>query len=98
MKYKNKSCKKIKGSLPMIVSCGYCKKDIVSYQKEGRGGLINMYVNRIVSSEMDLEVEDKGLFCPNCKEQIGSRMLLKSENEEAYKMIRSSFNTRIING
>lgn len=94
MKYKNSNYKKIRGSFIMIVSCGHCKTDLARYQKLGRGGLINMYVDRIIESEFDTRSEDRGLMCSNCGEQIASRMVLKNENVEAYKMMRSTFHTR----
>ncbi len=94
MKYKNPYYKKLKSSYIMIVSCGFCKTDLVEYQKYGKGGLINMYIDRIVSSEIDLTKGDRALICINCNRQIGSRLVLKGENKEAFRMHRSKFNTR----
>lgn len=81
----------------MIISCGYCKKELIKYQKYGKGGLINMYLNRIISSNIDIDNDEKLLICPECSNMIGVKMLLKKENELVYKMKRSTYNTRIIN-
>lgn len=94
MIYKNPNYKKIRGSHILIVSCGYCKTDIAKYQKVGRGNVLRMYVRRIIRTSTKLT---KNLKCPNCGEVLGHRIILKEKNKEAYRMIRSSFNTREVN-
>ncbi len=78
----------------MIVSCGYCKRDIAKYQKLGRGNLLRMHIDRIIEASVDFSKKPKALTCPNCKEQLGVMVKLKREKKEVYKMIRSAFNTR----
>lgn len=94
MKYKNPYYKKIKGSYKMIVSCGLCKKELFTYQKVGKGGLINMYLVRIIDGEIDLSKDIKLLKCPNCNSEIGSKISDKDKNRVSYKMFRSKFNTK----
>lgn len=89
--HKNPNYKKIKGSHLLIISCGYCKTDIVKYQKLGKGNLLRMYIERFVESSVDFS---KDLICPNCGKKLGTKINLKKKNKEAYKMIRSTFNTR----
>lgn len=94
MKYKNTRGKKVKGSHLLLLSCGHCKKDLVKYQKVGKGGLINLYLDRILEAEIDFNGEGRALVCPDCKEQLASKTYLKNERVLVYRMVRSSFNTR----
>ena len=96
MIYKNPYYRKVKGSYILLVSCGYCKTDIAKYQKVGKGNLLRMHINRIIKSSIDLSKDQGTLHCPNCGELLATRMTLKRENEDVYKMIRSAFNTRKI--
>lgn len=94
MIYKNPCYKKIKGSYILVVSCGYCKYDIAKYQKVGKGNLLRMHIDRIIKSSIDLSKDLGVLLCPNCGELLATRMTLKRENKDVYKMIRSTFNIR----
>lgn len=53
MLYENPEYRKAKGGRRIIVACAYCKTDIASYEKVGPGGLLRMYVDRIISSSVD---------------------------------------------
>ena len=88
---KNKECKKVKGSHLLLVSCGHCKEELAVYQKQGRGNLLNMYVERIVESSFDF---DRLLICPNCQEELGLKTQSKISGKAVYKMKRSTFNTK----
>lgn len=88
---KNKECKKVKGSHLLLVSCGHCKEDLAVYQKQGRGKLLNMYLERIVEASFNF---DSILNCPNCQEKLGMKIQSKTKGKEAYKMRRSTFNTK----
>lgn len=76
----------------MIVSCAFCQKDVIRYQKIGKGGLIRLWVSRVIESEMPLVTEDKGLRCPFCEEQLGSRSV--KDNEFVYLIRRGAVHTR----
>lgn len=97
MKYKNPRYKKIKKSYLLIISCGFCKFDILLYQKVGKGNVLKMHIERIVEGEIDF---NKGflkvLNCPNCNEELGTRVVLKQREKEVYKVIRGRINTRKI--
>lgn len=96
MIYENPDYRKVKNSFLLIVSCAHCKNEIALYQKVGRGGLLRMYVERIVKSSVDLSKKPRGLFCPNCGEQLGARVTLRRKKSDAYRMIRSAFNTKTV--
>ncbi len=93
MLYQNPKYRKIKRSCILLVSCGNCKKEIVKYQKLGKGNILRMYVDRIIEANIKLS---RDLICPDCEKILGRRVILKKEGREFFKMIRSSFNTRKI--
>ncbi|NLJ79774.1 MAG: hypothetical protein GX335_01965 [Firmicutes bacterium] len=93
MIYDNPNYRRVRGSRLILVSCGYCQTKIALYQKAGPGGLLRMYVERIVKSSVDLSTLPGALSCPNCKKQLATKVTLKRRNKEAYALIRSVFNT-----
>lgn len=95
MKYKNPYYKKTKKAYELIISCGHCKEEVIIYEKVGKGGLLKMYLNRIIESNTELNTSIKVLSCHNCGIELGVLGKIKSENEYIYNMIRSSFNTRL---
>lgn len=52
-----------------------------------------MYITRIIKSAVKL---DQDLKCPNCNRIVGSKVILKKENKEFYKMDRGRYNTKRI--
>ncbi|MBP2026139.1 hypothetical protein [Peptoniphilus stercorisuis] len=95
MIYKNPYFKKYKNSNLMIINCSNCKNEIIKYQKVGAGALINIYIERIISSSFKINFNENGLFCPICNNQIASRINSKKSKDPAYRMFRGKFNTRI---
>lgn len=93
MLYSNPKYRKIKGSCILLVSCGNCKKEIVKYQKLGKGNILRMYMDRIIEGNIKLSGE---FICPDCDKLMGRRVILKKEGREFFKMVRSSFNTKKI--
>lgn len=92
--YKNLNCKKIKGSHLLVISCGYCKTDIVKYQKKGKGNVLRLHIDRITKGTIDFSKgSPKCLTCPECQERLGTKVK-SNKNKEVYKMIRSTFNTK----
>lgn len=63
----------------------------MKYQKKGRGNLLRLHIDRIIEGSIDFS---KALVCPKCGERLGVKVNLKRKNKEAYRMIRSLFNTR----
>ena len=88
MTYKNPEYKKIKGSRILYVLCGHCKREIAKYQKVGKGNLLKMHIDRIISGSINFSEEPKALYCPNCNEHLATRTTLKGSNKEVYRMIR----------
>lgn len=91
--YKNPYYKKTKGSFLMMISCGSCKRDIAKYQKVGKGNVLRLHIERIIEGPKEYRQD---LKCPNCGNVMGHIVFLERENEQFYKMIRSTFNTRIL--
>ncbi len=94
MIYENPHYRKVAGSFTLLVRCAHCKTDIAVYQKVGKGGVLRLYVDRIVRSAIDLSRPPKALLCPRCGRQLGTRMLIKKRGKEAYVMARGHVNTR----
>lgn len=94
MKYKNPYYKKTKKAFDMMVSCNHCGSDIARYRKKGKGGLLRLWVARMPESEFQVDLNDKSLKCPYCKEILAN--LIRIGPDYAYKMYRSSVNTRQI--
>ncbi|MDN6162187.1 MAG: hypothetical protein L0I79_05365 [Atopostipes sp.] len=88
--------KDIRESFLLDVSCGQCKEEFAVYQKVGRGNVLRMYVPRIIKCAVDLSSLPQKLHCPNCNQHIADRIELKEKSEVAYRMERSSFNTKEI--
>lgn len=96
MIYKNLYYRKVKGSHTVLICCGYCKTGIALYQKVGKGRLLRMYVERIIQVSVDLSEKPGVLFCPNCNQQLATKVALERKNKEAYVMTRGAFNTRLL--
>ena len=80
-----------------MVSCGYCKTDILKYQKKGKGNVLRLHAERIIEGNIDFSKGfPKNLKCTNCEKRMGTMVKLKKKNKAVYKMIRSTFNTKNI--
>lgn len=78
----------------MLIFCGYCNTKLLNYQKLGKGGLMRLYIERVIGGEIDFSKNQKLLVCPKCGETLAIRTKLKRENKEVYSMIRGSFNSK----
>lgn len=90
MRFKNPYYKKTKKAFDMMISCGFCKKNIIKYRKIGKGTLLRIWVSRIKEAEFPI-ISEK-LICPFCKKELGN--LVKIDSDLAYKTHRSSLRTR----
>ena len=63
MIYKNPKYKKMKNSRILFILCGHCKSEIVKYQKVGKGNLLKMHIERVISASIDFSKEPKALHC-----------------------------------
>lgn len=79
--------------------CSKCNQHLVLYQKDGRGRLLRMYINRIfepqefslLQSRVDSKVEMPNLKCPKCNVLIGTPMIYEAEKRLAFRLIHGSF-------
>src|SRR3989339_190304 len=79
--------------------CSRCWQHFALYQKDGRGSLIRLYLDRILDpkelSELHLKSTGKkdmpNLKCPKCNLLIGTPMVYKLERRLAFRLIRGSF-------
>jgi len=94
--YKNPNCRKVKGSHVLEVSCAYCKSFIANYQKVGASNFVKMYNDRIIDGCIDFSQYHGAVFCPNCNERIATRYITKMDKKEAYRLVPSAFNKRVI--
>ena len=73
--------------------CRVCNDIILIYQKDGKGALLRIYLDRIVSLKLP---KRKMLICQKCKEVIGVLMKYKKENRNSYRLFQGSLKKRII--
>lgn len=93
-----------RGSTYVILSirCVKCNKEVLLYQKDGRGGLKRLYLNRILTPENLASLQEtvdsvkrmRMLKC-ECGTNIGIPMLHR-EGRLAFRLIPSSFTKHII--
>jgi len=76
------------------IICGKCNETILTYQKDGKGSLVRMYLDRIVAPEevvniyknVDTKSSMPALVCPKCKSLIGVPMIYEKENRLALRV------------
>jgi hypothetical protein len=77
------------------LACGKCKSIIATYQKDGPGNLIRMYLDRI-QSDTGLIFSNKLVSCKNCNSKIGILSNYKPENREAIFLERGAIVKSVI--
>jgi len=71
-----------------IISCAGCGVDILLYQKDGPGGLVRMYRDRITApAELADKSDLPALRCQKCNEIIAMPMIYVAEKRQAYRII-----------
>lgn len=77
------------------ISCTGCDSRVLIYQKDGPGHLKRCYLDRIVYQPESDNLDDETLLkCPGCNQLIGTRMIYKPENREAYGLVPGSFSKK----
>lgn len=79
--------------------CSRCGQHFALYQKDGRGSLIRLYLDRIFDpkelSELQFKSTEKrdmpSLKCSGCDSLIGTPMVYELERRLAFRLIRGSF-------
>lgn len=79
--------------------CSKCNQHLALYQKDGRGRLLRMYLDRIfepqelslLQSKIGSKAEMPNLKCPKCGVLIGTPMIYEAERRLAFRLIHGSF-------
>ncbi len=102
-KIKKDNYRRVRGgsSKFLNISCSQCGAFIALYQKDGIGSLKRMYLDRISSPEILVQLKDVSLekipvlTCANCKQVIGIPFLYEKEKRPSFRMIIGSFSKKI---
>lgn len=80
------------------VYCSRCGQHLALYQKDGRGSLLRMYLDRIFEPQELSALQFKGerkdiasLKCSQCDTLIGTPMVYERERRLALRLVRGSF-------
>lgn len=81
------------------IYCSSCNAHIALYQKDGKGSLIRMYLDRIFEPVELAGLQEKAcdkkstpnLNCPSCESLIATPMIYNPENRLALRMIKGKF-------
>lgn len=79
--------------------CSKCNQYLILYQKDGRGRLLRIYLDRIFEprefslpqSRINRKGKMPSLKCPKCKALIGTPMIYEAEKRLAFRLIHGSF-------
>ncbi len=71
------------------VYCANCAAYILTYQKDGHGALIRLYLDRVVTPQIPF----KQLRCDQCNELLAVPMIYKREGREALRINRGKVRT-----
>lgn len=89
--YKNPYYRKLRRAYPMLVRCAVCKHDLVMYQKRGKGGLIKLRLDRILSANFPIREDSGAMTCPNCGNLFAKRSVYKGHIH--FFILRGTVNT-----
>jgi hypothetical protein len=100
-KIKNDSFRRKRGGNSKILDiyCSNCNNELLKYQKDGKGTLLRLYLNRILEPKNLEELQYKdfnktkdisNLICNSCDNLIGVPMLY-SDGRFAYRLIQGRF-------
>lgn len=92
-KLKNDNYRHARGGNTKIYDlfCSQCGTFVLKYQKDGIGGLLRLYFDRII----DMGDFSDNLYCPKCSNLIGTKMIYKPESRFAYRLQRGSVSKKI---
>jgi ribosomal protein S27E len=87
------------GSRFLDIYCVACGAHIALYQKDGLGGLVRLYLDRLLEPQslsiLHLQGHTKStlpdLKCPKCSALIATPMLYEQESRLALRLIRGTF-------
>ncbi len=95
MKFKNDRYKQKRGggSKLLQISCRECNAIVCHYQKDGLGGLLRLYLDRI--SEPQVSISEKSLQCPQ-GHLIGVLMIYAKEDRPAFRLAGDSIKKQVV--
>jgi len=81
------------------IYCSRCGQHLALYQKDGRGSLLRMYLDRIFEppelASLQFNNNDKkeipNFQCSKCSALIGTPMVYEKENRLAFRLLHGSF-------
>ena len=81
------------------VYCSGCNYHLLLYQKDGKGSLLRIYLDRIfeppilakLQSECNSKSDMPNLKCLNCQKIVAIPMVYKPENRLAFSLVRGAF-------
>lgn len=82
------------------ILCRRCESPVLVYQKDGPGGLLRLYIDRILSPRglsgmRHLPLNDiPYLKCPRCGNLLGSPYVYAKEKRPAYRLHREAIISR----
>jgi hypothetical protein len=93
MKLKNDKFRKARGGYSRLleISCSSCNEKLFNYQKDGRGIIKRLYIDRIWGN-----IEGTNLKCPKCNRLIGSLTIYEKENRPAYVIGLGTIKKKIV--
>lgn len=107
MKLKNDQYRKARGgkSKMLEICCARCNSNILTYQKDGDGGLLRCYLNRIFYPEQYEKLQHittiskpqhmPNLTCVKCNALIGTPMM-HLDNRLAFRLHPGTFKKRVL--
>lgn len=75
----------------LYISCAKCNEPIMVYQKDGKGGLLRCYADRIVWPANFKQANL--LICPKCNNVIANPMVYSPEKRFAFRLIPGTVHT-----
>jgi len=96
---KNDKYRKARGGYSRFLNifCDSCGKHLALYQKDGKGELKRMYLDRIFTPKITLSKTHK-FICPSCKKIIGAFYTYKKETRPAIRLFQGSISKKIGTG
>jgi len=70
----------------LSITCSRCEQFLCSYQKDGPGDLLRMYLDRISNGDHMLNAHWVICKCPKCNKLIGLYYLYEKEQRPALKL------------
>jgi hypothetical protein len=71
----------------LYITCTMCNRPVMIYQKDGKGGLIRCYADRIVWPESLIDNKTDSIVCAGCNATLGNSMIYEPEKRLAYRLV-----------